>query len=96
MRKALKEKLNNIKWVSKTSWNGRMAKYAYLTDEWENRGIFLGKSNRGWYAFDNATGEDLDDVCAGSLEILNHRLNKLNKDNKFFDNIDRWRKREQS
>ncbi len=87
--------LNNFKWVSKKS-SQRMTKYAYLSDEWESRGIFLSQDKRGYFAFDNSSGEEISsDIFSRTLTILNDRLNELNKDNSFFNNIDRWQKREQ-
>ena len=59
-----------------------------LSDAWSDREVILGRDENGLFVFCNLTGEILsfenNEIYSRSLEILNNRLNEINKDNKFF------------
>tara|TARA_A200000113_G_scaffold223417_1_gene238993 strand:+ start:696 stop:932 length:237 start_codon:yes stop_codon:yes gene_type:complete len=74
MRKALKDKLNNIQWVSAVS-SQRKAQYADIADEWLDQGWVLMKERKDWVVCTKGMRTEL--TRASSLEVLNHRLNKI-------------------
>ena len=80
MKKSIRNSLNNIE------WKGGVAD---LTSEWQKRECYLVKHSKGWCVLDNKKGTRLrlgsvdmlpsNDVTmySSTLEILNHRLNKI-------------------
>jgi hypothetical protein len=88
MRKAVRNRLNNISWVKTQPRVGstRPRYLAQLSEEWLKREFFLEKEGKVWFAFDNMTGERF--AHASNLEVLNIRLNKENEGNKLFNKWD--------
>ena len=58
MRKAVRNRLNNISWVKTQPRVGstRPRYLAQLSEEWVKREFFLEKEGKVWFAFDNITG----------------------------------------
>ena len=85
MRKAVRNRLNNISWVKTQPRVGstRPRYLAQLSEEWVKREFFLEKEGKVWFAFDNITGERF--AHSMNLEFLNIRLNKENEGNKLFN-----------
>ena len=76
MRKALKDKLNNISWVPKKSaLTKRNTWVAQLTDEWLDKGWLLSKDKKVWVVSTRSGTREL--TSAGSLEVLNYSLNQI-------------------
>ena len=76
MRKALKDKLNNIDWISKKSaLTQRKTWIAVLSDEWTDKGWLLSKEKKVWVVSNRSWTKEL--TSAGTLEIINYQLNKI-------------------
>ena len=88
MRKAVRNRLNNISWVKTQPRVGstRPRYFAQLTRDWLIRDFFLEKEGKVWFVFDNMTGERF--AHASNLEVLNINLNKENEGNKLFKKWD--------
>ena len=88
MRKAVRDRLNNICWVKSSPRIGstRPRYFAQLSEEWQKREFFLENEGKCWFAFDNTTGERF--AHSSNLEVLNIRLNKENEGNKLFKKWD--------
>jgi len=88
MRKAIRNKLNNIMWAKASPRVGstRPRYFAQLTRDWLIRDFFLEKEGRVWFVFDNMTGERF--AHASNLEVLNINLKKENEGNKLFKKWD--------